>query len=380
MDSLTQIVLGAAVGEVILGKKIGNKAMLWGAIAGTIPDLDVYQSLIFDGLRANELHRGFSHSILFSIIFAPLFSWLIRTKEKWTLVSVITLILGYPFITTFPNAYVSTILLVVWGFLMFLVFRNKFGIHTASKKDWTKLFFWSLITHPLLDCHTTWGTQLLWPLPYKLAWNNIFVLDPLYTVPFLMFVLIAMFFHRQSSTRRILNWTGIALSSLYMIWSLGAKWYTYGVFQENLKSQGISYSRLMTVPTPANTFLWSATADADTAYYTGLYSLWDADNIVNFNHVRHNHHLINDLKNEEVVSRLNKLSKNWYVISKDSSNTRTYNDARFGPMYLSDGNPRYGFGYQLLEKGGKWVAKQGDPPMKDGKAMLDVLWNRVWGD
>jgi len=62
MDSLTQIVLGAAVGEVVLGKKVGNKAMLWGAIAGTIPDLDVYQSLFFDSLRANELHRGFSHS------------------------------------------------------------------------------------------------------------------------------------------------------------------------------------------------------------------------------------------------------------------------------------------------------------------------------
>ena len=380
MDSLTQIVLGAAVGEVVLGKKIGNKAMLWGAIAGTIPDLDVYQSLIFDSLTANELHRGFSHSILFSIIFAPLLAWLIRTKEKWALASFITLILGYPFITTFPNTYVSTILLLVWGLLMFLVFRNKFEKHTATRKDWTKLFFWSLITHPLLDCHTTWGTQLLWPLPYKLAWNNIFVLDPLYTLPFLVFVVLAMFFYRQSSTRRILNWTGIALSSLYIIWSLGAKWYTYGVFQENLKSQGISYTRLMTVPTPANTFLWSATADADTAYYTGLFSLWDSDDIVKFSKINHNHHLINDLDNKEVVSRLKTLSKNWYVISRDSSNTRIYNDARFGPMYLSDGNPRYGFGYQLVKEGGEWVAKQGDPPMKDGKAMLNVLWKRIWGD
>ena len=41
MDSLTQIVLGAAVGEAVLGKKVGNRAMLWGAVAGTIPDLDV---------------------------------------------------------------------------------------------------------------------------------------------------------------------------------------------------------------------------------------------------------------------------------------------------------------------------------------------------
>ena len=64
MDSLTQIVLGAAVGEAVLGRKIGNKAILWGAIAGTIPDLDVLSKLFVDDVTANEWHRGFSHSIL----------------------------------------------------------------------------------------------------------------------------------------------------------------------------------------------------------------------------------------------------------------------------------------------------------------------------
>ena len=96
MDSLTQIVLGAAVGEVVLGRKVGNKAMLWGAIAGTIPDLDVYQSLIFDSLKANELHRGFSHSILFSVIFAPLLAWILVKKEKILLASLVGAILAYP--------------------------------------------------------------------------------------------------------------------------------------------------------------------------------------------------------------------------------------------------------------------------------------------
>lgn len=73
MDSLTQIVLGAAVGEAVLGKKIGNKAMLYGAIAGTIPDLDVISSFFTDTVTALEIHRGFTHSILFSVIFAPIF-------------------------------------------------------------------------------------------------------------------------------------------------------------------------------------------------------------------------------------------------------------------------------------------------------------------
>eukprot|EP01093_Parvamoeba_rugata_P011442 TRINITY_DN3145_c0_g1_i6.p1 TRINITY_DN3145_c0_g1~~TRINITY_DN3145_c0_g1_i6.p1 ORF type:complete len:100 (+),score=9.68 TRINITY_DN3145_c0_g1_i6:125-424(+) len=82
MDSLTQIVLGAAVGEAVLGKKVGNKAMLYGAIAGTIPDLDVITRYFLDTVTATEWHRGVSHSIFFSIMFAPIFGWLVWKINK----------------------------------------------------------------------------------------------------------------------------------------------------------------------------------------------------------------------------------------------------------------------------------------------------------
>ena len=385
MDSLTQIVLGAAVGEVVLGKKVGNKAMLWGAIAGTIPDLDVYQSLFFDSLRANELHRGFSHSILFSLIFAPILAWLVYKKEKWTLATLVTVILGFPFITidgsTDSGVIIKVFLALVIMGLVFLILKNNYGKATATRMDWTKLMFWSLITHPLLDCHTTWGTQLLWPLPVKLAWNNIFVIDPLYTVPFLIFVVIAMFYNRQSNKRRWLNWTGIAISSLYMIWSLGAKWYTYKIFEENLASKNIVYSRLTTVPTPMNTFLWSATADGDSVLYTGLYSVFDKDKNVDFKTIETNHDLVSEYEGDGVLDRLNFLSKGWYVINNDNPDTLIYNDARFGPMYLED-KPVYGFGYKLTEnaKNDLSVKEQRPEPNKEeGKELLNTLWNRIWG-
>ena len=76
MDSLTQIVLGASVGELVLGKKIGNKAILWGAVAGTIPDLDVLLRYFTDEISATEMHRGFSHSIVFAVLIAPLLAWI----------------------------------------------------------------------------------------------------------------------------------------------------------------------------------------------------------------------------------------------------------------------------------------------------------------
>ena len=378
MDSITQIVLGAAVGEVVLGRKVGNKAMLWGAIAGTIPDLDVYQSLIFDSLKANELHRGFSHSILFSVLFAPILAWLVSHKEKWSLVVIITLILGFPLITV-PNIELKLVLVGVIAVILYFILKNDYKPSIASQREWRKLMLWSLITHPLLDCHTTWGTQLFWPLPYKLAWNNIFVVDPLYTVPFLLCVTAAMFYARESKTRKWLNYTGIILSTTYMLWSLGVKWYTYRIFEDNLEAKGIIYSRLTTVPTPANTFLWSATADGDSVLYTGLYSIFDKDKNVDFISVPTNHKLLNQVTDTTLLNRLNFLSKDWYLVSLDSNSYPIYSDARYGPMYIEPNKPNYGFGYQLVERGGKWRAEQGDPPREKIKPMLQILWNRIWG-
>ena len=222
MDSLTQIVLGAAVGEVVLGRKVGNKAMLWGAIAGTIPDLDVLVKLFTDDIvRANEVHRGFSHSILFCILFAPLFGWLVSKLYKKD---------------------------------------------NTTWKDWSKLIFWGLFTHPLLDAFTTWGTQLFWPFTYKISFKNIFVVDPLYTVPFLICVIVAMFYKRKNPKRRKINLLGIYLSSGYMLITLWIKWYTYDVFQKSLNEQNITYSEIQTKPTPLNTILWNANIETKDAY------------------------------------------------------------------------------------------------------------------
>ena len=77
MDSLSQIVLGASVAEASLGSKIGNKALLFGTIGGTIPDLDVFVGswLFGNEIDAMLFHRGFMHSILFSVLAAFVFGW-----------------------------------------------------------------------------------------------------------------------------------------------------------------------------------------------------------------------------------------------------------------------------------------------------------------
>lgn len=205
MDSLTQIVLGAACGEAVLGKKIGNKALLFGAIGGTIPDLDVFVgSLLYNNeIDAMLFHRGFMHSILFSVFAAFLLGWLI-----------------------------------------YKLYNSGKRLGTTTQKNWISLFFWSLFTHPILDCFTPYGTQLFAPFSnYRVALNNIAVADPLYTFPFLVCLIVLMFLNRTSKKRKLWLKLGFAISSIYMLFTLCNKLYVDYVFKKSLKKSNITYSR-----------------------------------------------------------------------------------------------------------------------------------------
>ena len=331
MDSLTQIVLGAAVGEAVLGKKVGNKAMLYGAIAGTIPDFDTFASHFTDTVTALEIHRGFTHSIVFSVVFAPIFGWLVSRWEK-----------------------------------------------TASWKNWSWLFFWGFLTHPLLDAHTTWGTQLFWPLDLRLAYKNIFVIDPLYTLPFLVFVILAMRKKRTSPKRRKLNNLGLIISSAYMLLTLFLKGITYQKFTDALQQQNIQYSEIETKPSPFNTILWTANVDTKDAYLIGHYSFFDAQPI-QFTAYPKNHEWIEDLKEEENVQRLIKITKGWYTITKE--NEKLYlNDLRFGLLGFSPSAKNFTFSFQLEKKNGEVIITEKEKDTQDAKKLLGELWKRILGN
>lgn len=334
MDSLTQIVLGAAVGEAVLGKKVGNKAMLWGAIAGTIPDLDVLNKLFFDSVTSNEMHRGFSHSIVFSLIFAPIFGWLI-----------------------------------------FKLYNGK----KATWQGWTKLMFWGLFTHPLLDMHTSWGTQLLWPLDYKFSYNNIFVVDPLYTVPFLVFLIFAMIQKRGTIKRERLNKMGLYVSSAYMVLTLVFKGITYFVFKKSLSTNQIEYVAMETKPTPLNSILWTANVETEHSFLIGYYSLLDADKEIEWRTFDKNHHLLGAYQNDNMIQRLSKLSHNWYTIEKRNGKL-FFNDLRFGLMGIDPAESRFVFAYELTIVDGKLMAKETEKNTAEAKPLLKALLHRILGN
>lgn len=334
MDSLSQIVLGAAVGEAVLGKKIGNKAMFYGAIAGTIPDLDTFIGNLFDTITAIEIHRGFTHSVVFSVLFAPIFGWLISKIEK--------------------NPEIS------W-------------------KNWSWLMFWGFITHPLLDAHTTWGTQLFWPLDLRLAYKNIFVIDPLYTLPFLVFVILALRLKKDNPRRAELNRMGIIVSCIYLLLITPAlKWISYSKFESALEENNISYIRMDTRPTALNSILWSANVETENDFLLAEYSIFDSKPI-QFQPIPKQHELADSWAEKRNFKRLVTISEGWYVLER-SAGQLIYNDLRFGKLDITDPESPFVFSYIISEENGEIIATETEKELSDAKSLLPKLWNRILGN
>lgn len=256
MDSLTQIVLGAAVGEVVLGRKVGNKAILWGAIAGTIPDLDVLARSLFHSLRGQRTAPRYHPLHPLQCGHGAGAGHLAQAPCGIAACGVRPLV-ALTFVQGAENGVVRGILLVVTAGIIALIFRRKRLADDGTRTEWSWLFWWSLVTHPLLDCHTTWGTQLFWPLSWKLSWNNIFVVDPIYTVPFMICVGTVMFIRRDNARRRWVNWFGIGISSAYMLFTIVCKRIAVGAIASSFDRQHIPYVDFSTRPTPFNSILWS---------------------------------------------------------------------------------------------------------------------------
>jgi len=331
MDSVTQIVLGAAVGEAVLGKKIGNKAIILGAIAGTIPDLDVLASNFTDTVTALEIHRGFTHSIVFAIVFGLFFGWLLSLWDK-----------------------------------------------RASLKQWSWFWFLCFVTHPLLDAHTTWGTQLFWPFDLRVAYKNIFVIDPLYTLPFLVFLILAMFQKRGSEKRRKFNNLGLIVSSGYLAVTLILKGISYYKFENALKEQNIAFIDLETKPSPLNTILWTANVETEDAFLIGDYSFFDSKPIQFFSHPK-NHEALGTLKEEEKVKRLIKITKGWYTIS-ERENGIYLNDLRFGLISVDPNGDKFAFSFRIEKTGNEVIIREEEKDTRDAKKLLSDLWDRIKGN
>lgn len=234
MDSVTQAVLGASICGSLLGRQYGRKALLAGAVLATLPDLDVFIQYP-DPITAMVSHRGFSHSLFVLSALALLAALL------WKLLR--------------PDARASAARL---GLAVWL----------------------TLITHPLLDAFTSYGTQLLWPLrPTPATWSSIFIIDPLYTLPLLLATLTGFARGANATTVRACNWA-LLLSSLYLTASVGAKFWAEHLAATQLRQDQVRIQRIYSAAQPLNILLWRVVArddhDRECEVIVGLLDRWRA--------------------------------------------------------------------------------------------------------
>lgn len=340
MDSITQFVLGAGVGEAVLGKKIGNKALLWGGLAGTIPDLDVIFFPFLDTLGRLTVHRGISHSIFFALVGGLFMGWLF---QKW---------------------------------------YNKSPDNTTTFRDWTLLFGLGFLTHSLLDAFTVYGTQLFLPFSdYRVGFNSIFIVDPIYTLPFLLSLIFCSFLKRNSSKRRWASTAGLAFSTLYLCLTLVNKSNANDAFETALNEQKIPYSRFMSAPSPMQNVLWYAVAEVEDGYYIGYHSFFDdADKKIDFQFFPRNEELLGDFAGTYEIDRLKWFSNDYYVIEKRGDQV-IFNDFKFGKMGFEGQNMGYVFSFPLSwgENGDVHFYETREVPEDVGE-VFGMLWKRVKGE
>ena len=329
MDSLTQIALGSAVGVAVMGRRTAVwKAALWGAIGGTLPDLDAFVDH-GDAVLNMTRHRAESHALFILTLVAPVLAWIAS------------------------RVHGEAALFKRWWLAMWLV----------------------LITHPLLDTMTVYGTQLLQPFTdHPFGVGSIFIIDPLYTVPLIVGVVAAL----RLKNARGLGWNaaGIVLSTLYLAWSVGAQQHAAQVARASLQQEGIQASGLLVTPSPFNTLLWRLVATTPTQYFEGHYSLLDDSRRVVWTVHSRGAALIEQHKNEPSVARMAAFTHGFYSVS-----------AADGHLFVTDlrmgQEPSYTFRFDLGTEAAR--ASGGHPPTLQGfrpdlAVALPWLWRRMWGE
>lgn len=330
MDSVTQITLGAAVSVAVMGKRVPVwQSALWGAAAGTTPDLDVVVDF-GDAILNMTRHRAESHAIAFLTLASPIFAG----AATWL------------------------------------------GKRPGLFKRWFIAFWLVFMTHVTVDYLTVYGTQLLQPFTdYPFGRGSIFIIDPLYTLP-LLIGLIACLVSRTNRRFRF-NAIGLAVSTAYLAWGLGVQQHVESVATKNLPPTVSPDAKLLVTPSPLNSVLWRIVATSPTHYYEGWYSLLDREPTVVWTEHDRGPELIAKYSAHPGIARIQAFSHGFFRMQESGGNVYI-TDLRMGF------EPAYFFNFNMGAPSADGILDATRPALQEGrrpdlKKGLPWLWQRLTG-
>lgn len=298
MDSVTHIVLGACVGEVLMDRKAGRKAMLWGALAQSIPDIDFISGAWLPLTKELIAHRGFTHSFLFALLISFLFALIASTWHK---------------------------------------------AERISLQKWFAFFLIEVLIHLFLDSLNNYGIGWLEPFSSKrFAFNIIYVADPLFTLVPLMIFFFLLFKKMDHPHRLKFARVGILVPMFYLFFAV----YNKQKIEKAIRPHVTENTNYFTAPTLLNNFLWTAVIKDSTGFQVGYASVF-GKNDFSFKHFDQHESYLDSVHDHQELMDLKRFSQGFYTAEK-WGDTLVFNDLRFGQINgWEDPNSKFSFHYFL---------------------------------
>jgi inner membrane protein len=287
MDSLTHILTGALAGQLCSDKKDKLLPLIWGAIAGSIPDIDAVFQPFISQENSMLFHRGITHSLLLWALCSPLLALWINKLYK--------------------------------------------GDRRTYFK-WLKISVTAWFSHLFLDIFNTYGTGIFEPFSHvRIAYDAVNVLDLMMLTPVLIIMIMIVFVIKDYLKKIVMALSAVTYMLIYIIIAISVKMNIEVAADKQLSQKDIFLTRIISSPLPLSIFAWKVVAETHDGYYAGeLYGFWKNDQI-NFTYIQRKKELEIRYAHYDSFQKLKQFTKNWYVVEQIDGQT-VMHDLRFSTL------------------------------------------------
>lgn len=237
MDSPTQALLGAVIGQAGFERTLGRRAIWWGALAGSLPDADIVFVVTHGRMGEFLYHRGPTHSLWFGLVVGPVLGWCLW---KW--------------------------------------YQRDGNSDAGSLRAWIGLMTIAIFTHPLLDVFTIYGTQLFSPFSnHRFGINGVAITDPFYSSILIAALLAGYRWRKREHIGSRVAYAGLVLTCLYLAFGLHLNSRAESEARRQLTAMGHANAEVRAYPTLLQPFLRRIVARTSDEAYVGMLSTLHPD-------------------------------------------------------------------------------------------------------